>query len=108
MASERVVLHLTYAVSATSKFDMKYYLEQHMPLVERLLGPDGLLDTNVSTDEGNGAERQVRTTLIFRNMASWTGSQHLEEIMGDIPKFTDVTPGQWLGTVVAQKKIASG
>lgn len=107
MASKQVVLQLTYEISATSKFDMKYYLEHHMPLVEKLWGPQGVLATNVSTDEGNGAERQVRTAITFRDMACWKGIQHIEEIMGDIPKFTDVTPGRWVGTIVAQKKLGS-
>jgi uncharacterized protein (TIGR02118 family) len=79
-----------------SKFDMGYYLERHIPMVRQKLGP---ALKGVAVDEGlsGGAPGAPLTYiaichLLFDSVEGFQSafSQHAQEIMADIPNYTNV------------------
>ncbi|KAL6850864.1 hypothetical protein ACO1O0_007990 [Amphichorda felina] len=89
-------------------FDMKYYIDTHMPLVSRIWSPVGLEKWEVQRlDVGTGGEKPpftVAALLTFKDEATWTGAQALPaaaEIFGDIPNFSSEQPVLFGGSVVA-------
>lgn len=83
---------------------MNYYLTKHWPLVEQVWGPYGLISWTVTTATKD-TEYAVQATMIFRSLEAWKGigRKDLDEIMDDIPNFTESKPKQWIGTVVRSK-----
>lgn len=87
-----------YPQSAGKKFDMKYYLEKHMPLVQQKVGP---ALKNMAVDEGvsGGAPGAPATYvamahLTFDSFETFQASfgQHAAAIMADVPNYIDIQP----------------
>jgi uncharacterized protein (TIGR02118 family) len=80
-----------------SKFDDDYYLKTHIPLVQNRLG-DALKRTEVYKPIGGpgGAPKTYVTVaaLFFDSVADFERAfgAHADEILGDIPNFTDIEP----------------
>ena len=80
------------------KFDMEYYLNKHMPMVQQKLG-DALKNGAVEQGLG-GAEPGSRATYIvmshlyFDSVEAFQNAfgPQSESIMGDIPNYTDIQP----------------
>ncbi|PYH89963.1 hypothetical protein BO71DRAFT_402635 [Aspergillus ellipticus CBS 707.79] len=105
MASQRVVFQVTYPPAAAPSFDMDYYLNSHIPLVQKRWSAHGLQSWSVFTGtEGSGYH--VQATLIWKDLASFESAPHREEVMGDIKNFTEVLPTRALGLVAAQGQAA--
>ena len=93
-----VKVSVLYPNDDGKKFDMSYYLETHMPLVQKLLGT---ACTNIAVDQGiaggtpgSKAPYVAIGHLFFNNVEDFLSSfgPHANAITGDIPNFTDVTP----------------
>ena len=88
-----------YPKTATSRFDMEYYLNHHTPLVRERLTPMGLtgVDLKEGIAGGTPGTTQAYTMITQLNFGSMEDLQsamatHGPELIGDIPNFTDVQP----------------
>jgi uncharacterized protein (TIGR02118 family) len=81
-----------------SKFDMDYYTNSHIPMVQEKLGA---ALKGVSMEQGIGGPgpgtKPIYTAMIhmlFESVEAFQGAfePHAEAIMADIPNYTDVQP----------------
>jgi uncharacterized protein (TIGR02118 family) len=87
-----------YPQSEGSKFDMKYYLEKHIPMVRQKVGP---ALKNVAVEQGlaggtPGAPMAYVTIchLTFDTVEAFQTAfgANAPAIMGDIPNYTNIQP----------------
>ena len=100
-----VKVSVLYPNRAETKFDMTYYLNHHIPMVRRLLGSalKGVsVEQGISGEEPGSAAPYVATGhLLFDSVQTFQtsfGSQ-AQEIMDDIPKYTNSEPVLQIGEV---------
>ena len=93
------MIRLSVFYPSGGRFDIEYYLSQHIPLVHRLLEPYGLVRTEV--DKGIGSARPGSPApyvavahLIFKSMESMAKglSAHDPELSADVVNYTDIKP----------------
>lgn len=89
-----------------ARFDMDYYVGSHLPLVRRLLGP-GLKRTEVDCGLAGGGPGVPPTYLAmahlyFDSVDAFQAAfgPHAEEILGDIPSYTDIDPVLQVSSIV--------
>jgi len=87
-----------YPNNENSKFDIDYYINTHIPLVSKLLG-DSLKDASVekglgSAAPGSPAPYSCIGIMYFDSVRDFGESfgPNAEEILGDLPNFTNVEP----------------
>jgi uncharacterized protein (TIGR02118 family) len=91
-----IVISVMYP--ASTKFDLAYYLEKHMPLVRSRWTSFGLKNATVLRGKGGGAGDPpvypVIALLHFERLEDFQSAvqQHGKEVMGNIPAFTDAQP----------------
>ncbi len=87
-----------YPNNEGSRFDMAYYCNSHIPMVQEKLGARL---KGVSVEQGvGGPEPGSRATyvamghLLFDSVDAFQSAfgPHAEAIMGDIPNYTDIQP----------------
>jgi uncharacterized protein (TIGR02118 family) len=94
-----------YPNPAGTKFDMAYYLNHHIPLVRRLLGSalKGVsVEHGISGEEPGSPAPYIATGhLVFDSVQAFQTSfgSHAQEIMEDIPKYTNSEPLVQIGEV---------
>jgi uncharacterized protein (TIGR02118 family) len=102
-----------YAAKPESKFDMDYYLNTHMKMVEASWGPSGLRGYKVlrGTPGADGAAPpyHVLVNLDFTSAAAFAASvaETGAKVMGDVPNFTDIQPSLQVNDVIATYENAS-
>ena len=80
------------------KFDMEYYLNSHIPMVQEKCGAalkGGAVDQGLSGIEpGSPATYVAMAYLLFDSVEAFQSSfgAHTEAIMADIPNYTDIQP----------------
>ncbi len=80
------------------KFDMNYYLNSHIPMVQEKLGAalkGGAVDQGLGGSKpGSPAAYIAMGHLLFDSVEEFqsTFGPHAEAIMGDIPNYTDIQP----------------
>ena len=93
-----VKVSVLYPNDEGKKFDMQYYCDTHIPLVRKLLGA---ACTNASVDQGlaggapgSKAPYVAIGHLYFNTLEDFVSSftPNANEIMNDIPNYTDTTP----------------
>jgi len=91
-------LNVFYPNSPDAQFNMVYYLDIHMPLVQERLGAN-CKGYSVQSGLSGGAPGQPATflTIASVNVASLDDygkamALHGAEIMGDVPNFTNIKP----------------
>jgi uncharacterized protein (TIGR02118 family) len=81
-----------------AKFDMAYYCQSHMPMVQRKLGA---AVKSIAVEQGiAGAAPDTPATFIAMGHLYCDSVEafqaafgpHMQEIMGDIPNYTDIEP----------------
>ena len=94
-----ISLTALYPKTADSHFDMDYYLHTHTFLVRERLTPIGVVSIDLAAGLAGGVSDSLPAcAMIGRlNFASLDELQnalsaHGPELIGDIPKFTDVQP----------------
>lgn len=92
-----MIVSVVYPKTETSSFDHEYYLRQHMPLVQRLWGGHGMTGARVMRGTGSlggGPAYEIITLLDFPDRETFlkAAGAHADEIMEDVPKFTDIRP----------------
>ncbi|KAI5923381.1 hypothetical protein F4810DRAFT_204223 [Camillea tinctor] len=82
---------VTVLYTADTKFDMNYYLKNHMPLVHSSWKKYGLKSWKV-IEYGEGSLYKVQAILEFEDESNWTqaaASTEKDTIMADIPNYSD-------------------
>lgn len=80
------------------QFDMDYYLNKHMPMVNDTLGDLGLVRTEVDKgiggmEPGSSPPYVAIAYMYFDDMDSLQKSMaNAQEMMSDLPNFTDIQP----------------
>ncbi len=93
-----IKVSVMYPNTPAARFDFDYYQNKHMPLVKARLGDackscgidKGLAGEDPSAPATYIAIGHVLGESIEALEAAYT--PHADEIMGDIPKFTNITP----------------
>ena len=93
-----IKVSVLYPNNEGSKFDMSYYCDSHMPMVQEKLGK---VCKGVAIEQGlSGAAPGSRPAFIamghlyFDSVADFQSAfvPHADVIMADIPKYTDIEP----------------
>jgi uncharacterized protein (TIGR02118 family) len=93
-----IKVSVLYPRTESLKFDMKYYLERHIPMVKAKLGA---ALKSASVDEGLAGASPgqppsfaVIATLGFESVDAFQNAfgQHAEAIMADLPNYTNAAP----------------
>ena len=93
-----IIVSVLYPSGAGSKFDMDYYLQRHIPMVQRRLGAP-LKRVAVERGLAGGAPGApppylAACHLYFESVEAFQGAfaPHAEPIMSDVPNYTNTTP----------------
>ncbi len=92
-----MIVSVTYPKSASSTFDHTYYVEKHVPLVNRYWGHHGLRGVQVLRGTGSlggAAAYELIALLDFESEQAFLGAAgaHADDVMGDVPNFTNIQP----------------
>ena len=101
-----IKVSVMYPNSSGVRFNHEYYRDKHLPLVKARMG-DKLRYYTVDKGVGGGAPGAPATYVAMAHLfcdsveAFQAGfSPHAEEILGDIPKYTDASPVIQISEVV--------
>jgi len=101
-----IKVSVMYPNKAGARFDHAYYRDRHMPLVKSRMGDKCryyTVDKGMAGAEPNTAPTYIAMCHIFCDSveAFQAGfGPHASEIMGDIPKYTDLSPVIQISEVV--------
>ena len=91
-----IKVSVMYPYAPGARFDHDYYRDHHMPMVKRLMG-DKLrrysVDKGLSGGEPSSPPRYVAIAHLYcdsREAFESGFGPHAEEILGDVPKYTDI------------------
>lgn len=91
-------ISVMYPNTAGKRFDMDYYLNNHMPMVGEKMG-SRLKGSQVDHGLAGGAPDAPATYLVMAHLLvdsvedfQAAMAEHGNEIMGDIPNYTDIEP----------------
>jgi uncharacterized protein (TIGR02118 family) len=93
-----IKVSVLYPKQEGSRFDINYYCEKHMPMVRRLCGAPlkGMaVEHGISgMMPGSAAPFMALGHLHFDSVEDFQGAfgPHLDEILSDVPKYTNVQP----------------
>jgi uncharacterized protein (TIGR02118 family) len=93
-----ITVTVLYRNTDALKFNMNYYLNTHMPLVSKLVGPalKGVLVQHGLSGAAAGSKPEflVITQLKFDSLEAFQKAfgPHSEAIMGDVPNFCGESP----------------
>ena len=95
-----------YPNTPGTRFDHEYYRDRHMPLVNERMG-DSCKSYTIDRGLAGGAPGESATYVAMGHVycdsveAFWAGfGPHAQEIMADIPNYTDQTPVIQISEVV--------
>jgi uncharacterized protein (TIGR02118 family) len=93
-----IIVTVMYPKTEQSRFDLEYYLRTHIPLVRARLESLGLQDLRLmrgtTSLDGNAPAFEVVGELTFPSIEALRDAlgKHGQEIIADIPRFTNVQP----------------
>ena len=94
-----IKISFSYPYTENARFDHDYYQQTHMKLVSDRLSPMGLIQYGIETGLSGGAPgtNPIYTAtgyIIFNTQQEFQAvmEAHGEEILKDIPNFTDINP----------------
>ena len=101
-----IKVSVMYPNSADVVFDKEYYCDKHVPLVSGLLG-ESLKNAQVDFGIAGGAPDEaakyvVMTHMTFDSVEAFQEifTVHSEQILSDIPNFTNVQPQLQISDVI--------
>jgi uncharacterized protein (TIGR02118 family) len=100
-----IKVSVLYPNAAGTKFDMTYYVNHHIPMVRRLLASalKGIsVEHGISGEQPGSPAPYIATGhLLFDSVQTFQASfaPHAQEIMEDIPKYTNSEPLVQIGEV---------
>jgi len=95
---QMIKVSVLYPHAEGKRFDMEYYCNKHIPMVQRL---SGAACKSVAVEQGLGGIAPgsppiyiAMGHLYFDSVESFQAAfaPHASEIMGDIPNYTDIEP----------------
>jgi uncharacterized protein (TIGR02118 family) len=96
-----VIIFVTYQGNAESRFDRTYYVERHLPMLRRVLGPFGLTSAEVFFPPVTGTGTIAICECRYRDeeaLKACYGSADIPGVAADVGNFTDIMPVQIRGT----------
>ncbi|KAI0888334.1 uncharacterized protein GGS22DRAFT_155608 [Annulohypoxylon maeteangense] len=90
------------AYKASERFDMDYYLKNHMPLVQKTWASAGLKSWKVAQYSNADSPYAVMAWLEFGELSQWekaTSAPEAASVFADIANFTDAVPDRLFGTL---------
>lgn len=102
-----ITVSVMYPKTDSSTFDMDYYMQNHMKLVQQRWGGMGLHTARVLRGQKgpDGAEPPfaAMALLDFESLDAFgkAADQHGPELFGDIPNFTNVQPQVQISEIMA-------
>lgn len=106
MKKGMIKVSVLYPNNEGNKFDMDYYCSKHVELVTGLLG-NALKGATIESGlggvtSGSPAPFIAMANMYFDSLESFEKSfgPNTNEIMGDLPNFTDITPTVQISEVV--------
>jgi len=98
---------VSYPNQAGSRFDMDYYLNKHIPLVEEKLAPHGLTGVGIEQGlagamPGSPAKYQIEAYMTFSTIEQVQAAMGAAapSLMADLANFTDVPPEIQISKVI--------
>ncbi|KAH7099089.1 hypothetical protein BKA62DRAFT_807323 [Auriculariales sp. MPI-PUGE-AT-0066] len=102
------ITYAAYPSTPGGRFDLNYYTATHMSIVSKHWKDQGLVSWDV-TSFPTGGPYIALTTIVWKDAASakkaMVPENGLQELVDDLPKFTDIKPVQFAGTVAASSKL---
>lgn len=98
------ITNVVYENDASASFDMQYYINTHMPLVQKHWGHRGLQSWSVfDYSKDSSSPYKVHALLTWKDQASADDSmtKYGAEVFGDVPNFTKLTPNKFAGSLVS-------
>ncbi|WP_127559994.1 EthD family reductase [Nioella ostreopsis] len=100
-----MTVQVIYPTGEGKTFDYDYYVETHLPMVGKVMGPHGLADAMVSKGLAGGPDAPpgyfAVATLMFPDEATMkAGLGAAGPLLEDIPNFTNVQPDMLIGTTL--------
>ncbi|MET3215797.1 UNVERIFIED_ORG: uncharacterized protein (TIGR02118 family) [Burkholderia territorii] len=93
---------VSYRRSAGTRFDSRYYVEQHIPLVEKSWKPYGLDYIDAFFPAREDSELIVVAMCRFKDSAALDAAfaaPETADVMADIDAFTDIEPDRHIADV---------
>ena len=94
-----IKVSVLYPNETGKKFDMDYYANKHIPMVQRLMGSFGLVRVELEKGISSADPSQPAPFVALGHLYFDTTDQvhegfktHGGEIMGDIKNYTDIQP----------------
>lgn len=81
-------------------FNIDYYLNTHMKIVQKHWGPLGMKSWNIiQFDEGDPSGMYVQAILYWESREAYDAAykKAIPEVHGDLKNYTDVMPVRWTG-----------
>jgi uncharacterized protein (TIGR02118 family) len=101
-----IKVSILYPKTADSTFDMDYYRNTHMALVRDRLG-NACKQTAIESGIAGGAPGEEPTYMVMGHLYfdsvdqfQTTFGPHTDELLGDIPNFTNVQPRVQISEVI--------
>ncbi|MBT8448978.1 MAG: EthD family reductase [Gammaproteobacteria bacterium] len=98
-----MTLQVLYPTGEGKTFDFEYYVDTHLPMVDEILKPYGLISASISRGLAGGPDVPpgyfVIATMVFADEQSLNaGLAAAGPLLGDIPNFTNVAPEMLIGS----------
>ncbi|RAS34334.1 EthD family reductase [Paraburkholderia bryophila] len=93
--TESPTVYVTYEGAPGDRFDRRYYIERHLPLVMQAWQRYGLESIAAFFPSSTHIGTLVICECRFRDeaaIATAFGSPETQEVMADVPSFTDLAP----------------
>lgn len=99
-------LTAVYPKDAGSRLDLQYYRDSHLAMLYRLFGFEAIKRYEIripAEDAGADAPFYAGTNIYVANQAAFDRARerHIDQILADIPNFTDITPRTMMTEVQA-------
>ena len=100
-----IKVSIFYPNEEGKKFDMRYYLNSHIPMIQEKLGSalkGGTVEQGLNGGmPGSPATYIAMGHLLFDSMEAFQSSfgPHMDTILADIPNYTDIQPTMQISEV---------
>ncbi len=101
--SSQVIVYVTYQGAADSRFDRRYYTEQHLPLVMRAWQQYGLESVRAFFPAHLQTGTLAICECVFRDEQAVQQAFNADDVHGvmqDVAKFTDLIPARSRGVAL--------
>jgi uncharacterized protein (TIGR02118 family) len=101
---------IAYPTKGGGTFDFDYYAQKHIPMVTRLLGANvdrAEVRKGVASPDGSAASFVCMANIWIKSVDEFQAAlaKYGNEIMGDIPHFTNIQPILQVDEVVMREPI---